>query len=379
VEQSILLQGLLGDVAAALGPTIEELALRRVVEPAQRPALALVALDGDVPGAMRLVHALASTGTRVAVAAARKDADLILLAMRAGAREFVVSSDRAAMDAAIRTLARPDLAPAAASITAVFGAKGGMGATAIASNVAGVLAAREERVCLLDLDLELGDVLAILDLAAGYAITDVIDNIHRLDRNLLDSSVVRHRSGVAVLSRGERIEEASRVEPEKIAKLLSFLREHYAHVIVDGLHGFGDLALAALDASDTVLLLVTQEVAAVRSAQRCFEIFRRLGYPDSKVKLVVNRFQKSSRISKAVIEETIGVSVAATIANDFALLSRAVNHGGLVAEEGARSAIARDLQALATVLDRNAETPSHRGSILGRLFSARGARANGTH
>jgi pilus assembly protein CpaE len=378
VLQTILLSGLPPDAQAALQPTLEELALRTVKDTAQRPSLAVVSVDGDVPASIRLTQALSAAGTRVAVVGRSKDPDLILLAMRAGAREFLVSTDRAELDAAVRTLARPTTAPTPGMVTALFAAKGGMGATSIAANLAGFIAARGERVCLTDLDLELGDVLAQLDLAPGYSITDVIDNMRRLDRDLLDASVVRHRSGVAVLTRGERLEDAGRLDAENVGTLLSFLRTQYAHVLVDGLRGFGDLSLAALDVSDRVLLLVTQEVAAVRNAQRCVEIFRRLNYPESKVQLVVNRYQKGSRITKEVVTETTGVPVAATIANDFAILTRAVNRGNLLPEEAPRSAIARDVEALLGLLGGSVETPARRSSMFGRWFAAKAA-AHGAH
>ncbi len=377
MDTTILLKGLPADFEAPLGAILEELGLRRVNDPAQRPALAVVSLDRDVPLGVQLVQALASAGARVAVAAQSKEPDLILVAMRAGAREFVSSSDRGALEGAIRGLARPTLAASMGTVTAVFPAKGGMGATSLATHLAGFVAAREERVCLLDLDLELGDVLAVLDLPPSYSIADVVKNMRRLDRSLLDSSIARHRSGVAVLARGESIDDGSRVEPESVPKLLSFLRQHYASVLIDGLHGFGDLSLAALDASDRILLVVTQEVAAVRNAQRCLEIFHRLGYPDDKVKLVVNRFHKGSRITPDVVAETTGVPVAATVANDFALLSRAANHGNLLPDEAPRSALGRDIAALRPLLGGVVDSEPQRASLIRRWFAPRGAVIHG--
>ena len=377
METTILLKGLPAAADAAIGPVVEELGLRRVAETAQRPSMALVSLDGDIATGIELVHALASAGTRVAVAAQTKDADLILRAMRAGAREFVSSADAGALVGAIRSLVRPTFAVSTGMLTAVFPAKGGMGATSIATNLAGILAGRGDRACLVDLDLELGDVLALLDLPGSYSIADVIENMRRLDRELLDSSIVRHRSGLAVVARGDRIDDAARVNPEGVTKLFSFLRQHYAHVLIDGLHGFGELALGAVDAADRILLVVTQEVAAVRNAQRCLDIFRRLGYPDSKVKLVINRYQKSSRITSEVVAETTGIPVAATVANDFALLNRAVNRGNLLTEEAPRAAIVRDIEALTSLLGSAPEPAARPASIIGRWFAPRRAVANG--
>jgi pilus assembly protein CpaE len=237
--------------------------------------------------------------------------------------------------------------------------------------VAGALASRTERVCLVDLDLQLGDVQSFLDLQGGYSIADVIANLRRLDRELLDTSLARHRSGVAVLAQSERIEESERIAPESIGKLLSLLRRHYAHVLVDGIRGFGEVALAALDASDRILLVVTQEVPSVRNAQRCVALFRRLGYGDDKVRIVVNRYQKGASITKEVIAQTVGLPVSAAVANDFQAMVRTVNRGATLAEEARRAQVTRDVDALIGLLGREGTAAQSSPGILGRLFGAR--------
>jgi pilus assembly protein CpaE len=192
--------------------------------------------------------------------------------------------------------------------------------------------------------------------------------MRRLDRDLLDASVATHRSGVHVVAQGERLEEAEQIDTASVEKLLGFLRQHYSHVIVDGLRRFDELALATLDASDRILLLVTQEVPSVRNAQRCMEIFRKLTYPDERTALVVNRYLKSSNITAQVIGETLGIPVTGTIANDFAATSRAVHRGATLLEEAPRSPIVRDLQALAAVIGGEAKGARNVG-MLRRLFA----------
>jgi pilus assembly protein CpaE len=113
----------------------------------------------------------------------------------------------------------------------------------------------------------------------------------------------------------------------------------------------------------------------VRNAQRCMGVFRKLGYSDSKVQVVVNRFQRSSNISIELIAETIGIPVLATISNDYATLQRAMNEGSTAGDVAPRSAVARDIAALADGI-AGASTQRPRG-MLGRLFQrseAHGAR-----
>jgi pilus assembly protein CpaE len=140
-------------------------------------------------------------------------------------------------------------------------------------------------------------------------------------------------------------------------------------VVVDGLRGFDERALAALDAADRVLLLVTQEVPAVRNAQRCLEVFRRLGYPQEKVQVVVNRYHKAASIGLSIVEETLETAVAASVANDFAAVSRAVGKGALIQDEVPRSPLTRDLAALAPLAGMGGDAEAPPRSLLARFFS----------
>lgn len=336
-----------------------------------RPKLAVVWLDATPqPEALELVGELAAKKVLVVGVGARKDPELILAAMRAGAREYLEDGDGEGLERSVQRLLEASGALRLGKITAVLPVKGGMGATTLATNLAGAIQRTGKRVCVADLNLELGDVLSFLDVRGTYSLSDVAANTRRLDRELLDQSVPRHDSGVWVLSQTEKLAEGDGLDPEKAVAVLRFLRPHYDHLLVDGLRGFDDMSLAALDLADHILLLVTQEVPAVRDAQRCAEIFGRLGYDPARILLVVNRYQGSSTITTKVIEETVGLPVAATVGNDFSSLTRAVNRGVLLQDEAPRSVVARDLRVLAERIAPSSAEAAH-PSMLRRLFSRR--------
>jgi pilus assembly protein CpaE len=333
---------------------------------------AVVWLNGDREASFRLVHALDGAGVRVVVVGENKDADLILRSMRQGAKEYVVAGEDAALARALREQVRPAGAGSSGVVIATFGAKGGVGATTVATSVSAALQARGDRTCLVDLNLNMGDVLAFLDLPGGYSIADVLSNMARLDRELLDASLLAHGSGVRVLAQSHRIEDSERVTAESLPGVLGFLRQHYGAVVIDGLRHFDDLSLAALDVADRILLLVTQEVPSVRDARRCADLFRRVGN-DEKLILVVNRYQKGPQIDASVIAENVGLPVGATLSNDYASVMRAVNRGATILEEAPRSALARDVKDLAAKIAPGADrAAADRPSILGRLFGRRG-------
>jgi len=193
--------------------------------------LALVDLVGDVAAGLRAIEELQRSAHAVPVIAlaATKDPDLILQAMRAGAREFVVPSDVGELARVVEQLSRKlSLDAATGQVVSLFSAKGGLGATTLAANLAGTLALEPDaRVVLVDLDLQLGDVLVFLDAASRYTIADVLHNQRRLDRELLSSSLVRHSSGTYLLAQSDHLEEADKVTPAQIPALLGFLSRHF--------------------------------------------------------------------------------------------------------------------------------------------------------
>jgi pilus assembly protein CpaE len=287
--------------------------------------------------------------------------------MREGAREFLMAGELATLAQVVRGELRPARASGGSTIVAVFPTKGGVGATSIATNLAGGLARTGQRTCLLDLDLAMGDALAFLDLAGGYAISDLIGNMQRIDRDLLDASLLRHRSGVHVLAQTEKIEDAAKIQPAHITSMLRFLTQHFRFVVVDGLRTLDDHAVAALDACDQLILIVTQEVPAVRRAQRCVQFLRRLGHDPARMKLIVNRYAKAAEIKLELIAETVGVPVADTLASDYPALIRAINRGSLLVDEAPRSPLAKDLEALGSLLI-DLPDPQAKPGILKRLF-----------
>jgi pilus assembly protein CpaE len=355
--QPILLVAATPDLEAALGVAlgrpqavhaVPDVTAARAALAQGKPAVAVVTLPAPpAPAPTELVRELAARGVAVVVLAPRKDPDLILAAMRAGAREFLVAGEERQLERTVQALLESSGAVRLGSITAVMPAKGGMGATVVATHLGGALHRAGSRVCVIDLDLELGDVLTFLDLSGTYTLADVAANMRRLDQDLLDSSIPRHKSGLYVLSQVEKVTESDRLGPETVVQVLRFLRHHYDHIVLDGLRDFGDVPLAALDVADRILLVVTQEVPAVRNAQRKAELVRQLGFDATRIALVVNRYQKSSPITRQVIEDTVKLPVVSTVGNDFQSLSRAVNQGVLVWQESRRSTVARDMEALA--------------------------------
>jgi pilus assembly protein CpaE len=319
--------------------------------------IAILYIDGDPDAAFRLLGWIVSDQPRVVTIALakKKDPDWILKAMRGGARQFaVLDQGLTDLKRVLGELAAPAAvtpgAPQSGRVISVFGSKGGTGATTVAVNLAGALASMQRRVVLVDLDLELGDVPVFLDIRPSYTLVDVLGNMSRLDKELLARTLPRHSSSVQVLSQADRMEEGEQVKPPAVTTVLRFLRQHYDDVIVDGLRGFNEISLAAMDESDRILLLLTQDVPAVRNAQRALVVFNRLGYSPDRVQLVVNRWQKNARIRTEDVTLTLGREVNLTVSNDYPTVINCIDEGKLLAQLAARTKVAEDILDMAKFL-----------------------------
>lgn len=235
-------------------------------------------------------------------------------------------------------------------IMCVFGCRGGAGATMIAVNVAAALGKGGKSVVLVDLDLQLGDVFVALDLDAPTSLASLSREVKSLDGAALRRRLVRHDSGVYVLAQTGRLDDIDEGLAERIPGLLSALADHFDYVVVDGVRDFGDHALAALDVADKVAMVVTQDVQAVRRASRVAQLFRRLGYPDRKIHVILNRHSPRATVDEKEIERVLTLPVSATIRNDYPRLRKALDEGSLLHDTARGSGVHRDVELVARAL-----------------------------
>ena len=282
------------------------------------------------------------------------DADLLLRAMRTGAQDVLRHPfDRSALGAAIERVAalkaRKHGAAAGHKVITVFSNKGGLGCSTIATNLA--LALRQlsgGEVALADLDHQSGDVAFLMGLTPARSLADIVDAA-RLDSASVQDVLAKHPSGVRVLPQPEQLDRADGLEPGTVGGVLETLSAMFDYVVVDAPHGFSDMALEIFDRSSTILLVTEMSLPSARAARRALEVFQRLNYlvtPD-RVRPIVNRFVEPAAISLAQFEETLGLPIAARIANDFAAVSKAINLGRPLFEDASESRATRDLVALA--------------------------------
>jgi pilus assembly protein CpaE len=323
------------------------------------PDVVLVGVDSDTDRALDLISRLSRQTPRCGICAVSRsnDGQLVLRAIRAGAKEFLtlpVSTrelSTALRAACVREEAQGSR-PHASLTIAVAGAAGGVGSTSLAVNLASILAASPDRsVVLVDLDVTLGDADVYLDMNHEYTLADLTQNVARLDSELLRRSMARHKSGLYLLPRPVELSDAGLVTEESLRRVFRLLKTSYSHVVVDLSKAYSPLDMAALECCDAVLLVTQLDLPCLRNAVRLLKSFRPVSGMLEKVKLVVNRTMPESetiRLKRA--EEIVGREFFWQIPNDYRLMVQARNNGVPLVTEAPRAEITQSLTSMARVL-----------------------------
>lgn len=301
--------------------------------------------------------------------------DFLLRAMRAGIREIVLpGSPAGALATAFdRQLERHTAAssPARKARTIAFlSAKGGGGATFLATNLGFALASRNRRVALFDLNLQFGDAaLFVSEQRGGRSIADVAREIDRLDPAFLEANMLHPQPGYCLLAAPETPERAIDVKPDTIEKLFSLARGRYDFVLLDVGRVLDKVTVRALDEADTIYIVIQSTLPYLHNAKRLIGVLSSLGYEREKVKIILNRYVKGDEIGVSEIEKTLGMQVAVQIPNSYATVAYSINHGLSLLKHAARDPVARSLTDFAASLAPDATQSG--GRWLRSMFGGR--------
>jgi len=273
------------------------------------------------------------------------DADLLRRAMMAGAREFlpmpappsdVLQSIRRVhtVMAPRRAVVKGGAAPAAPArrdgqIIAVFSPKGGVGRTTLVTNLAVEIRRRHDlSVVVVDGSLPFGDVGVFFDLPPTHSIVDLQVPEAELDAAYIETALLLHPvSGVKALLAPPRPEMAEMVTDELLRRTLRILRERYDYIIVDTSPALDERVLTALEAADKILLVLSSNLAALKSAKAFLEVANLLQFPPNKVTPVVTCATTTIDITLSDIEVTLGRQIEARIPSDERAVTHAINVG----------------------------------------------------
>ena len=225
----------------------------------------------------------------------------------------------------------------------------------------------EFSVALVDLDLALGDADVFLDMIPEYTLLDVTQNISRLDLALLRKSLTKHESGVYLLPRPVQIEDLATISEDNFRRVLGLLKASFSHVVVDLSKTYNRLDIAALESSDTVVLLTQLDLPCLRNVVRLFSAFEVYEGVSSKVKVVVNRSGlDKTQISADKAEETIDREIYARVPNNYFVISECRNNGIPLITQAPKAAVTVAIQELAHKLAGSEPEESEDGDDKGK-------------
>jgi pilus assembly protein CpaE len=300
-----------------------------------RPDICIIDFDRDRERAGQTAERIHETLAETAIFAVSSKSlpDFIIRAMRCGCTEYLTKPvDR---DGLLEALARvggrkkDKREHVVGKVLCFLPAKGGTGATTLAAHLAAHLAQRvPQKALLIDLHPDLGDASIFLALPKHqYHFYDLAENTHRLDAELLQGFVVRHRSGLDVLPAPDGVDTPRHVPVDALQRVLEFLRLQYSFVVVDCPSALDEQTMAVVDQADQVYLIATPELPALRSVARHLEYLGRFDYPPDKLRVVINRYAKSGAIPDAQIEKAIHKNIYWRIPNQYFDVMQSINTG----------------------------------------------------
>jgi len=315
----------------------------------------------QLSAATALADTLRVTRPTIGVILVRSEVDTGVLAeaLRSGMREVVPLDDLSGLGLAVKRsrglhdallTAIPSQAPPEpeGKVVSVFSAKGGVGKTTMATNLAVALADDgANEVCLVDLDLSFGDVAIALQIFPTRTIADTVAMQAHLDLEGLESLLTAYRNGVFALAAPVNPHDRDTITPRLVGDILKLLRSRFAYVVIDTPPAFDDHVLQAFDESDLIVLVATPDIPALKNLKIACETISLLNIPREQLRVVLNRADSRVGISPEEVAASLGMSISTAVPSSRDVPA-AVNRGELLFLSDPRNPVSQAVKRLAT-------------------------------
>jgi len=257
--------------------------------------------------------------------------ELISAIRRAGEMAWIEKSKSAQVQAVVSSGNLNNLAGfrgPKGKIIAVYSPKGGTGCTTLAVNLALTLNNEDTRVALVDGNFQFGDVAVFVNEQGKNTVLDLAPRAEELDPDIVEEVMVKHAaSGLHILAAPSRPEHAERISSGQFSRVLEYLSQIYAYVVVDTASLLTDVTLAAVDLSDLIVLVTTQDIPSIKNCRLFLDLLQTLGVERSRILFVMNRYDKRINITPERVAENLKQEVSLVIPLDEATATKAVNRG----------------------------------------------------
>lgn len=342
----------------------------------EHPNEAAVVLGSSVPMNLATRFAdsvrIARPATSVILVRKRMDSSMLATSMRSGVRDVVAVRDLSQLVEAVRraqalAAAMRTTSPSSGedgdrsgTLITVFSTKGGVGKSTIATNLAAAIQTLNKRVCIVDLDVQGGDVAIMLQLLPIRSLSDIEGLGGVIDTSGVLSLLTTHDSGVSVLAAPLNLEARDSVSPEQVSKVLQVLKTAFDVIVVDTSPAFDDLGLSAFDHSDYLVLVGTLDIPALKNLKMATGTLDLLSMPRSQWRLVLNRADAKVGLAPAEFQRTLGLTISASIPTSRDVLA-SVNRGETLVASQPRHPVSVAITDLARNLVQDVSTPAGTG------------------
>jgi pilus assembly protein CpaE len=345
------------------------------------PDVCLIDFDEDRKSAIHTAEKIHEklNCTALFAVSSNSQPNLIIESMRCGCSEYLVKPIN--HDQLLEAIARVDGRKrekrdvANGQVLTVLGAKGGCGATTMATHLGSLLAkSYSRRTLLIDLHPTFGEAALYLGLTKyRYSFYELAESKDRLDANLLHGFLLRHSSGLEVLPAPDLSEHSRHVAPDDIGQTIDYLRLRYEFVVIDCPPGLNKPNLEAIHRADQLYLVIVPEVSAIANAVRYLDYLTRSEYSQERIRVVLNRYIKRGAITDDQIEKALRRKIYWKVPNDYQQVMRAI-HGGDPPSHLSDSEVARTILAWAEQVGKRREAKGETKKGGRGLFNRSGRR-----
>jgi pilus assembly protein CpaE len=352
------------DVRKELEDVISSVKGFQIVQGSDDPThadLLIFEIGSDLEKEFQLIHSLQRLGTvgEVFLTSRHSDPAVLVQAIRTGAKEFF--SQPINPEEVRQALARFEERRGKSKghentrkghIIDVIGAKGGVGTTTVAVNLAVSLAKAEnfQSVALVDMNLLFGETPLFLDIEPTYHWSEITKNISRLDDTFLMSILSKHSSGVYLLPSASQLDGHNVATPEIMERVLRLMQTVFDFIVIDGGQHLDDISLKIFEMSDTVLLISVLSLPCLANVNRFLKSLYGLGYPLDENEVIINRYLKNPEISLKDAEDSINKRIFRAIPNDYRTTMSAINQGKPLCEVAPKKPVTKGIRELAAAL-----------------------------
>lgn len=290
-------------------------------------------------------------GTQVIILSDQKQVDTVLKAIRSGALDFLTYdvnfeelsdainrageaaySERKKLFPYINEPKRPESKEneerVVGNVVAVYSPKGGSGVSTISANLGLALRDANYDVSLVDGDLQFGDVALLFNEISRISLLNLAPRVDDLDTRLIEDVMIHHKSsGLYILSAPQKVDLSEAINGDQFCRIVEFMRGMYRYIIVNTHPLLNENSLAALDSADVIVLVMTQEITAIKAVRSFLDLWEGLKLNKDHIVLVINHYDKDNPLTPKKISDSLKIPVSVTIPEDRATMVKAANLG----------------------------------------------------